>query len=102
MTHWGEVSALTTAPSNLPPGIRGNVFPDFGFNKSKSGNSIIIGYPWPMKIKVGYKSGVVTMDLRGQGKGSFEYHRDVCYVISDFMCEKGYFKFVNVFQCKNF
>jgi len=43
-----------------------NIFPaDFGFNKSKSGSSIIIAYPWPMKIKVGYKFGVVTMNLRG-------------------------------------
>jgi len=43
----------------------GYVFPDFGSNKSKSGSSINIAYPWPMKIKVGSKSGVVTMDLRG-------------------------------------
>ena len=82
--------------------IQRNVFPVFESNKSKSGSSIIIAYPWPMKIKIGYKSGVLTMNLRGQGKGSFEYHRDVCYVISNFMCEKGYFKFVNVFLCKNF
>jgi len=45
--------------------LRGNVFPDFGSNKSKSASSIIIAYPWPMKIGVGYKSGVVTMNLRG-------------------------------------
>ena len=45
--------------------FRGNVFPDFGSNKSKSGSSIIIAYPWLMKIKVGYKSGVVTLNLRG-------------------------------------
>ena len=32
---------------------RGNVFPDFRTSKSKSGSSIIIAYPWPMKIKVG-------------------------------------------------
>ena len=40
---------------------RGNGFQDFRSKKSKSGSSIIISYPWPMKIKVGHKSGVVPM-----------------------------------------
>ena len=29
--------------------------------KSKSGSSLIIAYPWPIKIKVGHKSGVATI-----------------------------------------
>ena len=40
---------------------RGNGFQDFRSKKSKSGSSIIIAYPWPMKIKVGHKSGDVPM-----------------------------------------
>ena len=48
-------------------------FPDFRSNKSKSGSFITIAYIWPMKIRVAYKSGVVTaMNRRGKGKGSFE------------------------------
>ena len=40
---------------------------DFRSNKNKSGSSIIIAYHWPMTLKVGYGSGVVTaMNLRGQ------------------------------------
>ena len=74
----------------------------FGPTKVNSYSSIIIVYSWPMKIKVGYKAGDVTMNLRGQGKGSFEYRRDVCCTVSNFMREKGYFEFVNVFKCKNF
>ena len=48
--------------------FRGNFLPDFWSSKlSQRGSSIIIVYPWPMKINynVGYKSGVVTMNLRG-------------------------------------
>ena len=82
--------------------FRENFFPYFWPNKSKSYSSIIIVYSWPMKIKVGYKAGDVTMNLRGQGKGSFEYRRDVCYIVCKFMREKGYFEFVTVFKCKNF
>ena len=59
-------------------------------------------YPLSMRIKVGCKSGVVVMNLRGYCKGSFEYRREVCCIVSNFMCEKGYFEFVNVFNCKNF
>ena len=55
-----------------------------------------------MKIKDGHASGEVTMNLRGLGKGSFECRMDVCCIVSNFMCEKGYFEFVNVFKCKNF
>ena len=55
-----------------------------------------------MKIKVRYKSGVVTMILGGYGKGSTEYRRDACCVVSNFKCEKGYFEFVNVFKRKRF
>ena len=54
-----------------------------------------------MKIKVRYKSGVVAMNFRGKSKGSFENHRDVSSIFSNFMCEKGHLKFVNVFKCKN-
>ena len=42
----------------------GIFFPDFRSNKSKSGSSIVIAYPRP---KLGYESGVVTMNLRGSG-----------------------------------
>lgn len=42
----------------------GICFPDFRSNKSKSGSSIVIAYPRP---KLGYESGVVTMNLRGSG-----------------------------------
>ena len=42
----------------------GIFFPDFRSNKRKSGSSIIIAYPRP---KLGYESGVVTMNLRGSG-----------------------------------
>ena len=63
---------------------------------------MIISYPWPMKIRVRYKSRVVTMNLRGKGKGSFQYHRDVLYVVSNFICKKGYIEFVTVFKNKNF
>lgn len=38
--------------------------PDFRSNKSKSGSFIIIAYPWPMEIKLGYESGVVTICMR--------------------------------------
>ena len=44
--------------------FRGNSFPNFRSNKSKSGSSIIIAYTLSMKIKAGFKSGVVTMDLK--------------------------------------
>ena len=78
----------------------GNDFPDFRTNKSKSG----------MTLKVGYGSGVVTaMNLRGQlGKLRVPlnitnpYYREVFWVISNFMCKKGYFEFVNVLQYMNF
>ena len=33
--------------------------------------------------------------------GSFENHKDVSRIVSNFMCEKGHLKFVNVFKCKN-
>ena len=42
----------------------GIFFLDFRSNKSKSGSSIVIAYPRP---KLGYESGVVTMNLRGSG-----------------------------------
>ena len=43
------------------------------------------------------------MNLRIKGKGSFQYRRDVRYVVSNFICEKGgYIKFVNVFKNRNF
>ena len=45
----------------------GIFFPEFRSNKSKSGSSIIIAYPRPMEIKLGYESGDVTMNLRGSG-----------------------------------
>ena len=88
----------------------GNNFQDFRSNKSKSGSSIIIAYLWPMTLKVGYGSGVVTaMNLRGKlGKLRVPlnitnpYYREVFWVISNFMCKKGYFEFVNVLQYMNF
>ena len=46
----------------------GIFFPDFRSNKSKSGSSIIIAYPRPMEIKLGYESGDVTLNLRGSGR----------------------------------
>ena len=55
-----------------------------------------------MKIRVRYKSRVVTMNLSGKGKGSFQYRRDVRYVVSNFICEKGYTEYVNVFKNKTF
>ena len=38
-----------------------------------------------MKIKVRYKSGVVAMNFRGKSKGSFENHRDVSSIVSNFI-----------------
>ena len=43
-----------------------------------------------MKIKARYKSGVVAMNFRGKSKGSFENHRDVSSIVSNFKCEKGH------------
>ena len=43
------------------------------------------------------------MNLRGKGKGSVQYRRDVRYVVSNFICEMGgYIEFVNVFKDRNF
>ena len=47
-------------------------FPRFRSNKSKIGSLITITYVWPMKIRVAYKSGVVTINRRGSGKGSVQ------------------------------
>ena len=73
----------------------GNYFADFRSNKSKSGSSIIIAYLWPMTLKVGYSSGVVTaMNLRGQLSKLrvplniiSPYYGEVFWVISNFMCK---------------
>ena len=54
-----------------------------------------------MKIKVRYKSGVAAMNFRGKSKGSFENHRNVSSIVSNFMSEKGHLKLVTVFKCKN-
>ena len=88
----------------------GNRFPDFRSNKNKSGSSIIIAYHWPMTLKVGCGSGVVTaMNLRGQLSKlrvplniTSPYYREDFWVISNFMRKKGYFEFVNVLQYMNF
>ena len=88
----------------------GNDFPDFRSNKSISGSSTIIAHLWPMTLKVGYGSDVVTaMNLRGQLSKlrvplniTSPYYREVFWVISNFMRKKGCFEFVNVLQYMNF
>ena len=40
------------------------------------------------------------MNFRGKSKVSFEYHKEVSYIVANFLCEKGHLKFVNVFKCK--
>ena len=65
--------------------LEGIFFQNFRPSKCKSSSSGIISYPRLMKIKVRYKSGVVAMNFRGKSKGSFENHRDVSSIVSNFM-----------------
>ena len=75
----------------------GNDFPDFRSNKSISGSSTISAHLWPMTLKVGYGSDVVTaMNLRGQLSKlrvplniTSPYYREVFWVISYFLSSKG-------------
>lgn len=53
-----------------------------------------------MKIKIRCKSGVVAMNFRRKSKGSFECSREASYLVSNFMCEKGDLKFVNVLSVR--